>query len=143
MPALPLCTIASITRREWAAFSHTGDLASLDVLAGHDAPHVVGLTISFEALFQNNRDQIVSLSDQYRIVTIYPTRNFTELGGLLSYGPSFPVSFRQLGAYVGKILKGVQPGLAGGEPHDIRCHKSQNRKITWYCNRADTPRSRR
>jgi len=71
--------------------------------------HVVGLTISFEALFQNNRDQIVSLADQYRIITIYPTRNFAELGGLLSYGPSFPVSFRQLGAYVGKILKGTQP----------------------------------
>jgi putative ABC transport system substrate-binding protein len=57
--------------------------------------HVVGLTIWFEALFQNNRDQIVSLANQYRIVTIYPTRNFTELGGLLSYGPNFPISWRQ------------------------------------------------
>jgi putative ABC transport system substrate-binding protein len=71
--------------------------------------HVLGLTIWFEALFQNNRDQIVSLADQYRIVTTYPTRNFTELGGLLSYGPIFPLPFRQLGVYAGKILKGARP----------------------------------
>ena len=71
--------------------------------------HVVGLTIWFEALFQNNRAQIVSLADQYRIVTVYPTRNFAELGGLLSYGPIFQLSFRQLGTYAGKILKGAEP----------------------------------
>jgi len=70
--------------------------------------HIVGLAIWFEALFQNNRDQIVSLANQNRIVTIFPTRNFAELGGLLSYGPSFPTSYRQVGAYVGKILKGVR-----------------------------------
>ena len=63
---------------------------------------VVGLAIWFEALFQNNRDQIVSLANQYRIVTIFPTRNFTEIGGLLSYGPNFPISYHQLGAYGGK-----------------------------------------
>ena len=71
--------------------------------------HVVGLAIWFEALFVNNRDQIVSLANQYRIVTIFPTRNFTELGGLLSYGPNFPTSYRQVGAYAGKILKGARP----------------------------------
>jgi ABC-type uncharacterized transport system substrate-binding protein len=71
--------------------------------------HVVGLTLWFEALFQNHRDQIVSLANQYRVVTIYPTRNFTELGGLLSYGPNFPVSWRQAGAYAGKILRGARP----------------------------------
>jgi putative ABC transport system substrate-binding protein len=70
---------------------------------------VAGLTIWFEALFQNNRAQIVSLANQYRLVTIYPTRNFSEIGGLLSYGPNFPASYRQLGAYAGKILKGARP----------------------------------
>jgi putative ABC transport system substrate-binding protein len=71
--------------------------------------HVVGLAIWFEALFQNNREQIVSLANQYRIVTTYPTRNFTELGGLLSYGPNFPISWRQAGTYAGKILRGARP----------------------------------
>jgi putative ABC transport system substrate-binding protein len=71
--------------------------------------HIAGLTIWFEALFQNNRAQIVSLANQYRMVTIYPTRNFSEIGGLLSYGPNFPTSYRQLGAYAGRILKGARP----------------------------------
>jgi putative ABC transport system substrate-binding protein len=70
---------------------------------------VVGLAIWFEALFQNNRDQIVSLANQYHIITIYPTRNFAELGGLLSYGPNFPISWRQTGTYAGKILRGARP----------------------------------
>jgi putative ABC transport system substrate-binding protein len=70
---------------------------------------IVGLTIWFEAFFQNSRAQIVSLANQYRIVTTYPTRNFAELGGLLSYGPNFPLSFRQLGTHAGKILKGTRP----------------------------------
>lgn len=71
--------------------------------------HISGLTIWFEALFQNNRTHIVSLANQYRIVTLYPTRNFSEIGGLLSYGPNFPASYRQLGAYAGRILKGARP----------------------------------
>jgi putative ABC transport system substrate-binding protein len=71
--------------------------------------HIAGLTIWFEALFVNIRDQIVFLANQYRIVTIYPARNFSEIGGLLSYGPNFPASYRQLGAYAGKILKGARP----------------------------------
>ena len=64
--------------------------------------HVAGLTMWFEALFENNRDQIVSLANQYRLVTVYPTRNFSEIGGLLSYGPNFPTSYRQLGGYAGR-----------------------------------------
>jgi len=71
--------------------------------------NVIGLAIWFEALFQNNRDQIVSLANQYRVVTVFPTRNFAEIGGLLSYGPNFPISYRQAGSYAGKILKGARP----------------------------------
>jgi putative ABC transport system substrate-binding protein len=51
----------------------------------------------------------VSLADQHRIITTYPTRNFAELGGLVSYGPNFPMSFRQVGGYAAKILRGAQP----------------------------------
>ena len=71
--------------------------------------HVAGLAIWFEALFQNNRDQLVSLANQHRVVTVFPTRNFAEIGGLLSYGPNFQVAFRQAGSYAGKILKGARP----------------------------------
>jgi putative tryptophan/tyrosine transport system substrate-binding protein len=71
--------------------------------------HIGGLIIWFEALFQNNRVQIISLANQYGITTVCPTREFTEIGGLISYGPNVSVSYRQIGAYVGKILKGARP----------------------------------
>jgi putative ABC transport system substrate-binding protein len=55
------------------------------------------------------REQIISLANRFKIPAVYPTRQFTELGGLLSYGPNMLVSNRQLGAYAGKILKGTHP----------------------------------
>ena len=41
--------------------------------------------------------------------TIYPVREFTENGGLMSYGTNLLELDQQAGTYVGKILKGAQP----------------------------------
>jgi putative ABC transport system substrate-binding protein len=71
--------------------------------------HVGGLIVSLEAVFEKSREQIVTLANRYRVPTVYPTRQFTELGGLLSYGPNISVAHRQVGAYAGKILKGTHP----------------------------------
>jgi putative ABC transport system substrate-binding protein len=71
--------------------------------------NVGGLIVSFEAVLYELREQIVSLANRVKIPAVYPTRQFTELGGLLSYGPNMLVSNRQLGAYAGKILKGTHP----------------------------------
>jgi putative ABC transport system substrate-binding protein len=70
---------------------------------------VGGLIVSFEGVFVNSREQIVSLANRYQIPTVYPTRQFTELGGLLSYGPNLLAARRQVGAYVSKILNGTRP----------------------------------
>ena len=40
---------------------------------------------------------------------IYSYRAFAEVGGLISYGPSLPDQYRQLGVYTGRILKGEKP----------------------------------
>jgi putative tryptophan/tyrosine transport system substrate-binding protein len=71
--------------------------------------NVGGLVVSLEAVFEKSLPQIISLADEYKVPTVYPTRQFTESGGLLSYGPNLLVSHRQVGAYVGKILKGTHP----------------------------------
>jgi hypothetical protein len=70
---------------------------------------VGGLIVSFEGVFVNSPEQIVSLANRYKIPTVYPTRQFTELGGLLSYGPNLLAARRQVGAYVSKILNGTRP----------------------------------
>jgi putative tryptophan/tyrosine transport system substrate-binding protein len=71
--------------------------------------HVGGLIIWLEAFLQSQREQIVSLANKHRIPTVCPTREFSEVGGLISYGPNLSVTNRQVGAYVGRILKGARP----------------------------------
>jgi putative ABC transport system substrate-binding protein len=39
----------------------------------------------------------------------YFAREYVASGGLISYGPNLPASYRQAGVYAGKILKGAKP----------------------------------
>jgi putative ABC transport system substrate-binding protein len=70
---------------------------------------VGGLLVWQEAYFRSRRDQIVSLARDYRIPTIYGRRIFADAGGLMSYGPKEADGYRQMGIYVGMILKGTKP----------------------------------
>jgi ABC-type uncharacterized transport system substrate-binding protein len=53
--------------------------------------------------------QLVVLAARYAVPTIYPGREFTENGGLMSYGGSLLEVDRQMGIHTGKILKGAKP----------------------------------
>ena len=59
-------------------------------------------------MFRDRRIQIVTLAARHVLPAIYPTRDYTEAGGLMSYGASFADIFRQVGIYAGRILKGEQ-----------------------------------
>jgi putative ABC transport system substrate-binding protein len=52
---------------------------------------------------------IATLATSYAIPGIHPSRQFVEAGGLISYGPSYTESNRQVGIYAGRILKGEKP----------------------------------
>ena len=41
--------------------------------------------------------------------TMYYVRDFVVAGGLISYGPSFDEMAKQVGIYVGRLLKGTKP----------------------------------
>jgi putative ABC transport system substrate-binding protein len=52
--------------------------------------------------------RIASLALRHRIPAIFPDHRFLEAGGLMSYGPSFPATYRQAATYVDRIIKGTK-----------------------------------
>jgi putative ABC transport system substrate-binding protein len=63
-----------------------------------------------DPFFVMQRVQFASLSSQHSVAAIYPYREFVSAGGLMSYGPSLLDSYRQVGVYSGRILRGEKPG---------------------------------
>lgn len=66
------------------------------------------LFVVSDPLFISRRVQLTHLASRYAIPAVYATRDFTEAGGLLSYGTNVVDAWRQAGAYAGRILKGAQ-----------------------------------
>ena len=62
-----------------------------------------------DALVMTHRSAIASFSTRQRIPAISGWRDFAVDGNLLTYGPSLWDSFRRLGTYLDKILKGAKP----------------------------------
>jgi len=67
------------------------------------------LLVSAEGFFRSRREQIITLAARYGLPVIYSSRESTEIGGLMSYGPDIADAQRLFGVYVGRILKGEKP----------------------------------
>ena len=70
--------------------------------------HSVPLVVSADALFVNQRVQLVVLAARHAIPAIYAFPELTSAGGLMSYGPNLAYLYQQAGTYAGKILKGAK-----------------------------------
>jgi putative ABC transport system substrate-binding protein len=71
---------------------------------------VEALYVSTDALVITNRARIHTLAMGVRLPTMYPSREYVEAGGLMSYGVNLPDQFRRTADYVDKILRGARPG---------------------------------
>jgi putative ABC transport system substrate-binding protein len=67
------------------------------------------LFVGSEGLFTSRRVQLAILAAQHSIPTSYASRESAEVGGLMSYGANVADAWRQMGVYVGRILKGAKP----------------------------------
>jgi len=68
-----------------------------------------GLLTGPSPFFTARRFQLTHLATRHAIPAIYTGRQYTEVGGLMSYGASLTDAYRQMGVYAGHILKGTKP----------------------------------
>jgi putative tryptophan/tyrosine transport system substrate-binding protein len=71
--------------------------------------HPDALVVGASAVNVANRALIVEFAAQKRLPAMYATREFVNIGGLISYGVDFHDLFRRAAGYVDKILRGVKP----------------------------------
>jgi ABC-type uncharacterized transport system substrate-binding protein len=71
--------------------------------------HPDALLVSASAVNVANRHLIVEFAAQRRLPAMYATREFVNIGGLISYGVDFHDLFRRAAEYVDKILRGAKP----------------------------------
>jgi len=90
---------------------HASTASDLDgVFATMAQLRVGAFVVGPDAFFFSRRDQIAELAIRYAMPAIYYVREFAAAGGLMSYGVSVAGGYRLAGVYVGRILRGEQPG---------------------------------
>jgi putative tryptophan/tyrosine transport system substrate-binding protein len=68
------------------------------------------LLVGADPLFSIKVARLIELAARYRLPTMYSLRLDAVAGGLISYGPNLTESYRILGQYTARVLKGEKPG---------------------------------
>jgi putative tryptophan/tyrosine transport system substrate-binding protein len=64
------------------------------------------LIIAIDSFFTARREKLAMLALRHAVPATYPTRDFAEAGGVMTYGGSLSDGYRLAGLYTGRILKG-------------------------------------
>jgi putative ABC transport system substrate-binding protein len=67
------------------------------------------LFVGPDAFFVSRRLQLAILAARHALPAVYNVREYAEAGGLMSYGTNARDAYREIGVYVGRILKGATP----------------------------------
>jgi putative ABC transport system substrate-binding protein len=102
-----------------AARSLRLELQSIEVCQAEDldgasslvtARHAQALVVPAASVISfANRGRIASFAQRNRLPSMYPVKEFVEVGGLMCYGPSTADMSRRAAIYVDRILKGARP----------------------------------
>jgi putative ABC transport system substrate-binding protein len=80
--------------------------AAFDAIAQQ---HVPALTVTASPFFDTRREKLVALALRHAVPVVFQFREYAVAGGLMSYGIDLPGAYKQVGDYVGRILKGAKP----------------------------------
>ncbi len=75
-----------------------------------------GVVILGDTFFVQQMAQITALCLKYRVASLFPTVEFPEAGGFMSYGPDIGYNLRRAAYYVDRILRGAKPAELPFEP---------------------------
>jgi putative ABC transport system substrate-binding protein len=70
---------------------------------------IAALLVAADPFFNARRDELAALAARHGVPAMYSFRDYAVAGGLMSYGIDLPETYRELGVYAGRILKGAKP----------------------------------
>jgi putative ABC transport system substrate-binding protein len=70
---------------------------------------IPALLVPADAFFAASRDRLAELTALNRVPAIYSLRESVVSGGLMSYGNDLPDTYRLIGNYAARIVKGAKP----------------------------------
>jgi putative ABC transport system substrate-binding protein len=71
--------------------------------------HISALAVAADPFYNTRREKLVTLAACHGVPALFQSREYPEAGGLMSYGINLVDVYRQVGEYVGRILKGDKP----------------------------------
>jgi putative ABC transport system substrate-binding protein len=86
------------------------------------------LLIGADVFFMNQNERLAALAAHHAVPTIQSVRGYAMAGGLMSYGGSFTETYRQVGIYAGRILKGEKPADLGADHESRADHQPEGRE---------------
>jgi putative tryptophan/tyrosine transport system substrate-binding protein len=104
-----LRSAVSGTGRQIEVFTAVNDLEIDIAFARLVEKRADALLVAPDTLFASRRVRLVTMAMGHMLPALYFDRQFAEVGGLMSYGPSYAKQVRQVGIYTGRILKGAKP----------------------------------
>jgi putative ABC transport system substrate-binding protein len=90
-----------------APIRDTSELESVVAAQAHEPNS--GLIVTPDSFMDVHRAEITLLAARFHLPAVYPFRQFSEVGGLLSYGNDQLDNFRRAAVYADRILRGTKP----------------------------------